>query len=330
MFDLSEMMTKQGALSTWADKVVYNTELSSEEKEFSETVDAWAREIGRTGYDKDHELASLIEKSLTVDEIAAPSELISRMFNESSVGEFDDASFVQDPKNTIQVHEAIIGGNVDRSFINHKKFAPTWKSLQAETDISMQDLRRGGYRTVANLTNYIKEAFEYKRVALIMAALDEAIVAGGANYIAEAANIPSEASADTLALYLQDMTTGDKPFAFMLNKYRQAMSKLSQAQRWPTEVVKSMYNTDGFIQEYAGMELVGFSGQRKQPDGTLVLPDKRIFGVAGKVGEALTRGATRVLESEDINQERVHLKVAGYQFGYALTKLENVAKIVLA
>ena len=156
-FEISENMSKQGALSAWGDKVIYNMELSQEEKEFSECVDAWARELGRTGHDANHELSALIEKAFTVDDIAAPSELISRMFDESTIGEFDDALITEDPRNTIHVHEAIPGGNVDRSFIEHKTFTPTWKSLAAETDITLQDLRRGGYRTVANLTTFIKK-----------------------------------------------------------------------------------------------------------------------------------------------------------------------------
>ena len=37
-FEISENMSKQGALSAWGDKVIYNMELSQEEKEFSECV----------------------------------------------------------------------------------------------------------------------------------------------------------------------------------------------------------------------------------------------------------------------------------------------------
>ena len=328
-FEISENMSKQGALSAWGDKVIYNMELSQEEKEFSECVDAWARELGRTGHDANHELSALIEKAFAVDDIAAPSELISRMFDESTIGEFDDALITEDPRNTIHVHEAIPGGNVDRSFIEHKTFTPTWKSLAAETDITLQDLRRGGYRTVANLTTFIKEAFEYKRVAMVMNEIDKMITSGNPNYITESTALPTATSADALALYLQDMSTGGRPLAFTLNKYRQAMAKLAQGERWPTEADRNMYNTDGFLTSYAGMEILGYSGQRKTPDGSLVIPDKRVFGIADKIGYAMTRGETRILQSEDINQERIHIKVTGYTFGWAITRPENVAKIVM-
>lgn len=328
--ELYSAMDKTGAMMQWADKVKYNAPLTQEETEFSECADAWAKEMGRTGCDPNHELAQLIDKALTVDVMAAPSELISRMFEEGSVGEFDDIQGVEEPKNTIQVHEAIAGGNVDRSFIDHKVFKPTWRSLAAETDISYQDLRRGGYRTVANLTAMIREAFEYKRVAMLLDEMDKAIASGNVNYIAEATALPTVASADAMALYLQDMTKDGKPLMFMLNKYRQALAKLQQADRWLTDAQKNMYNTDGVVQAYGGVELMGFSGQRKQPDGTLVIPDKRIFGIADKIGMALTRGETRVLQSEDINQERTHIKVTGYTFGWMITHPEYMAKIVMA
>lgn len=329
-FEISEAMNKEGSLNEWASKVHYNLELNQEEKEFSEMADAWARELGRTGCDPNHELAAMVEKAFTPDQVTAPSELISRMFDESSIGEFDDAQIVIEPENTIQVHEAIIEGNVDRSFIAHKVATPTWTTLAAETDISMQDLRRGGYRTVANLVNYIREAFETKKVVTLLNAIDTLIVAGGANYINEATAAVTEASADALALYLQDVTNGERPLAVMLNKYRQQMSKLAQAERWPMEAQKGFYNADGFLHDYAGMELMGFSGQKTLADGSLILPDKRVFGIAGKVGQAITRGESRVLQAEDINQERVHVKVTGYTFGYAITDLTKVAKIVLA
>lgn len=329
-FELSEALNREGALCDWANKVTYNMELSQEEKEISEYVDQWAKEIGRTGYDRDHELSAYIEKSIQPDVVSAPSELISRMFNEDTIGEFDDTYITEEPRNTIQVHEAIIEGNVDRSFIEHKVFTPEYITLAAETDISMQDLRRGGYRTVANLTQFIRDALDTKRVQKIMQIVDTAITSGMANYIVEATANPTAASMDALALYLHDVTDGEAPVAFSLNKYRQAASKLAQAERWPTEAVKSIYNNTGFIQEYAGVEMLGFSAQKKLPDGSLIVPDKRIFGIAGKIGSAITRGDTRVLQEEDINQERVHIKVTGYTFGWAITDLTKVAKMVLA
>lgn len=157
MFEFAEIVKQPSAVTDWAGKVAYGVELSADEKQISETMDAWAKELGQKG-DPNHELAAMITKTFSNEEVSAPSELLSRVFNESSIGEFDDYEEVYAPENTIMAHEAIIEGNVDRSFIEHSVGKAQWKSLAAETDISMQDLRRGGYRTVANLVSLIKDA----------------------------------------------------------------------------------------------------------------------------------------------------------------------------
>lgn len=331
MFEFAEIVKQPSAVTDWAGKVAYGVELSADEKQISETMDAWAKELGQKG-DPNHELAAMITKTFSNEEVSAPSELLSRVFNESSIGEFDDYEEVYAPENTIMAHEAIIEGNVDRSFIEHSVGKAQWKSLAAETDISMQDLRRGGYRTVANLVSLIKDAQELKKVKMTMDYLDSLIVDGNPNYIVESNALPTAAVMDELALYLHDVGEGDAPVAFMLNKYRQAIAKLSQAERWPTDAVKTLYNNTGFIDQYAGIDLLSYSGQKKLADGSLILPDKTIYGVAGKIGSAITRGDARVLQEENINTERIHIKVTGFTFGWCVNKnhLDKIAKVVLA
>lgn len=330
MIEISEKMLQPNVLTEWASKVVYKEALNDDEKEISEVIDEGVRKIGETGKDPNGEIAALVKKAFTEETVSAPSELISRMFDEGSIGEFDDFYVEVDPENTIQVYNAITGGNVPASYIEHNKVSPTWVNLQAETYINMSDLRRGGYHTVAKHIEMINEAMENKRVASLLTYIDSLITSGNDNYISEATAAPTAASADALALYLQDMTENGDPFMFMLNKYRQSMSKLAQSSRWPTEMAKGIYNRDGFLQEYAGSTMIGFSGQKRLPDGTLIVPDQRVFGVAGKIGQAITRGSVRVMESEDINSEKIHLKVGGYTFGYAVTSPKKIAKIVMA
>lgn len=330
MIEISEKMAQPNVLTEWANAVVYKNTLTDDQKEISEVIDEGVRKIGETGHDPNHEIAELIKKAFTPEAVSAPSELISRMFDEGSIGEFDDFVVETDPENTMQVYEATTGGNVPASYIEHNWLKPTWTTLQAETYINDSDLRRGGYLTVAKHIELINEAFENKRVQSIISAIDNAILAGGPNYITEATAYPTAASTDAMALYLHDVVADGDVFMFMLNRYRQAISKLSQSERWPTEADKNMYNRDGFLQAYAGVPMLGFSGQKKLPDGSLIVPDKRIFGVAGKVGTVQTRGTARVLEEEDINTEKIHVKVAGYTFGWAVTDLKKIAKMVLA
>ena len=329
MFELSEVMSKPNAMFDWASKVVYNGEMTSDEKEITKGMDAWAREIGKKG-DASHEIAELVRKTFTPEEISAPSALISMIFDEDSIGEFDDYREEIEPKNTIVAHDAIIEGNVDRSFLEHRIGVPVWHNLAAETDVTMQDLRRGGYRSVANLTNYLREALEMKRVQKIMAAIDAAIVSGQPNYVAEAEALPTTASMDALELYLHDVHENGDLVAFALSKYHQAISKLPAAERFITDAERNMYNSTGFIDTYGGVTLMSYSSQKKLADGSLIVPDKRVFGFAGKIGSAITRGEARVLEEQDINTERIHIKVTGFNFGYTIRDAKKIAKIVMA
>ena len=133
-----------------------------------------------------------------------------------------------------------------------------------------------------------------------------------------------------LALYLMDVNDDGMPLAFGLNKYIQAVAGLTGVTTYLTDTVKNQYNTTGLVRQYAGMELLGLSGQKKLADESFIVPDKRIFGIAGKVGSAITRGETRVMQETDINSEKIHIKVNGYQFGTMFTDISKVAKVVLA
>ena len=182
-------------MSAWGDKVIYNMELSQEEKEFSECVDAWARELGRTGHDANHELSALIEKAFTVDDIAAPSELISRMFDESTIGEFDDALITEDPRNTIHVHEAIRAAMLTAALLSTRLLFLLGSLSLRKLILRFRICGAAAIARVANLTTFIKEAFEYKRVAMVMNEIDKMITSGNPNYITESTALPTATSA---------------------------------------------------------------------------------------------------------------------------------------
>lgn len=328
--ELSAIMATSGRVAEWANAVKYQNTLTNEDKEISAAMDAWAKEVGRTGLDANHEISALITKTFTPEVVTTPSALVSRMFDEGSIGEFDDYRTEVAPKNTIKVYESVLGGNVDRSFIDFTSLTPTWVSLQAETDIPLVELRKGGFKTVSNLISFINEALEAKKIAKMIAIVDAAITSQAAGYVNETGTAPTETSMKALALYLHDVASGETPLAFGLNKYMQVIAGLAGATTYATDAVKSLYNSTGFINQYAGLELMGFSGQKKLADNTYIVPDKRIFGIAGKIGEAVTRGETQVLQNTDINSEKIHIKVNGYQFGTLVKDISKVAKMVIA
>ena len=204
MMELAERMAQPCVLADLAAKVTYNDRLTDEEQEMSAVLDESIRKIGETGHDPNHELAALVKKTFTPETVSAPSAFMEEAFDEGTIGEFDDYFTEVEPKNTIQVHEATMGGNVDASYIEHKIMKPTWKSLQAEVYIPMRDIRRGGYKTVANYTERINQALEDQKICDIIKALDAAITSTHPGYIAEATGAPTATSADQLALYLQE------------------------------------------------------------------------------------------------------------------------------
>ncbi len=329
MTELSAIMNNEGRLVEWSNAVKYAPgELTSEDKDISSVMDAWAKDLGKSGRDPEFQLSQIIERTFTPETVAAPTELIDALFDPDSIGEFDDYRVQVDPENTIQVYDAIDGGNVPRSFIDHKVLKPTWTNLQAETDLTLASLRRGGYKTVANMVSYINEAFELARVARLIDTLDKAIT-GAPNMFNEAGAVPTEDISRKLATYLMDVAdAGEMPMIFGQNKYIVGMTGLQSAQYGFSNEVKNQYNKTGKLDMYAGCRLIGVSGVKKLANGELIIPDKRLFAAAGKIGKCITRGSTRVAQETDINNEKIHIKVSGYSFGTAITDISKAAKVV--
>lgn len=312
----------------WANSVQYNRPLSAEDKEISAEMNEWAKNLGRNGFDRDHELSQLIQDTFTPDAVETPSFLLDNLFDEGAIGEFDDLTIEVEPKNTLVAYDGAFGGNVDRSYIDSRHIKPVWKHLQVETDLSLREVRRGGFKTVANLLTYINEAMELKRLAAVIDIVDNAITAGHGGYIEETGARPTETSASALALYLADMRTNGNMMMFGLNKYIHDINMLEGSKDFMTDAIKDMYRNTGFINMYQGCELIGVTS-RAQADGTILIPDKRIFGAAGKIGKITTRGEANVYQETDINAEKIHIKVNGYQFGVSVTDIDKVGKIVL-
>lgn len=316
-------------IAEWAMRNAYGLELSAEDRDMNAATDEFIKNIGRTGLDRDHEIAQLFTRALSPEVVNAPGEILSRMFDEGSIGEFDDKRIEYLPSNTLKAHEATVGGNVDASFIDHSVITPTTKFLQIETNIPMQELRRGGYKTVATYVNFAREAFEQKKVSTIMTAIAAAITSGD-NFINEASTAPTDTSMAALALYLIDKSEGEVPFAFGLNKYIQAISNLSVANVNKTDVQKSMWFNSGLLTKYSGIDLIGFSAQKLLADGSYMVPNNTLIGVAGKIGTLDMKGDLRILEREDIDSEKIFLKMTGYQYSYAITDITKAAKMAIA
>ena len=327
--EIAELMEKNGTMYDWAEKVNRGASLTAEENEISQVVDAWAKEIGTKGKDNDNEIAEFIIKTITDPVYNKPDALIEKMFEMDSIGEFDDYVINKTPKNTLVAYESAKGGNVYKSYIDTSALTPTWKHAQVETEISYTQLRRGGFKSIANMTVFAKEALDNKKIKDVFSALDTAI-AGGEQVFAVTGgeSALTKTILDKLSLYVLDhLADGDTGIMFGLNKYAQAIANMSGYTSYMSSTMKDDYNRYGLVKEYGGCLIGGFSGARKAADGELLVPDKRIFGISGIIGTICDRGELRVYETLDNNKERVSLKFTGYEYGIKITNPENVAKI---
>ena len=327
--EIAELMEKNGTMYDWAEKVNRGASLTAEENEISQVVDAWAKEIGTKGKDNDNEIAEFIIKTITDPAYNKPDALIEKMFEMDSIGEFDDYVINKTPKNTLVAYESAKGGNVYKSYIDTSALTPTWKHAQVETEISYTQLRRGGFKSIANMAVFAKEALDNKKIKDVFSALDTAI-AGGEQVFAVTGgeSALTKTILDKLSLYVLDhLADGDTGIMFGLNKYAQAIANMSGYTSYMSSTMKDDYNRYGLVKEYGGCLIGGFSGARKAADGELLIPDKRIFGISGIIGTLCDRGELRVYETLDNNKERVSLKFTGYEYGIKITNPENVAKI---
>lgn len=324
--EIKDIMEKDGILFDVAEKVEYKRELNAEEKEIAEISDAWAKEIGRTGKDPECTIAEFINRTVNEEVYNAPDELLDQIFERGSVGEFDDTEGYKDVKNTLVAHEAAKGGNVDRSYIDTSAVKPTWKNRQVETDISYVELRKSGFKSIATLTTFMKEACQN---ALFFDALSMAdmAVTGGEQLIPVSGTTPTLEAMDALSLYLNDRA--DDNVIITLNKYAQAIRRMPNFAQYMSNDMKNDFNRYGLVKNYDGIGIAGISGAKKTGNGSLLLPDKRIYGVAGKIGNLDMKGEIHTYQDMNNQNEKVHIMLKDFTYGFMLTHIENFAKITL-
>ena len=325
--EMQDVMSKKHVLFDVAEKVEYKRDLTAEEKEVAEISDAWAKEIGETGKDPDCQIAAYIKKTVQEEVYNAPDELLDQMFERGSVGEFDDAEYDKEAKNTLVAHEAAKGGVVDRSWIDLSAVYPTWKNRQVETDLSYVDLRKNGFKSIANLTVFMKEACQNVMFYDMLSQVDNSIVGGDAK-IDVTGSAPTLDAMDAMSLYLNDRS--DDSVIVSLTKYAQAIRRMSGFAQYMSNDMKNDFNRYGLAKTYDGIGIAAISGARRQGNGNLLIPDKRIFGIAGKVGNLDMKGNIHVFQDMNNQSEQVHLMLKDFTYGFAITKIENCAKIVLS
>lgn len=293
-------------------------------------LDKQFKKIGETGHDANHEISQFIRRTINEELVNAPDELLDALFVRGSIGDNDDfESIILPPKNTLVAYEAAKGGNVDRSFLDVSMLTPVWRNKQVETDISFAELRRNGWKTISLLTEYAVAALKNAMFADIFDIIDQGISSGAGNYITESSTMPTQASMDAMALYLMEHADGGEKTIIGLTKYVQAASKLTG---FVSDDIVNEVHRNGLLGMYDSCGLYAISSAKKFANGSMLIPDKRMFGIAGTIGELDMKGDVHVYQTEEVNKEKVEILIKDFTYGVALNAdtLEKVVKMVLA
>ena len=325
--EIAELMQKNtNIVFDIAEKINYDVTLNAEEKEISEAFDAWARQIGKTGRDSEGEIAAFVTRTLQEEVYNAPDELLDQIFVRDTVGEFDWIESSKTPVNTLVAHEAAKGGTVDRSWIDFQRVVPITRNRQVETDISYTDLRRDGFKSVAQMTTFAKEALLNALFHDVFSIVDSALVGGEQVFTSPGGKVTLGAM-DELSLYLLDRSSD--AVAVTTNKYAKGISRMTGYDKFMSDSMKDNFNRYGLVKFFDGVKIAALSGVARSPKGELFIPDQRIFGIAGKVGTLDMRGEIHVYEDFDNRNEKVGISVKDFTYTVGINKIENVAKIVI-
>ena len=324
--EVASAMETDGLVYEIASKTKYNQKLTNEEKEVAEIVDAWAKEIGEKGCDPENELAAFIIKTVEPVIYDTPDALIDSLFERGTIGEFDDEQGLVNPKNTLKVYDATKGGNVPKSYIDYTEITPIWKHKQVETEVSYTQLRRNGFKTVANLTMFAEEALKNQMLVDVINQVDNLITASNAGQYFTSTGL-TQTAIDSMTLYL--LEHGGSPFLLGRTKYAQAIARMNGQSNFMSSAMKDDFNRYGLVSFIDGVRVAHIPSVVKAGE-TIVMPDNRIFGFSDKIGTLDMRGSLRMYEDFDNNSEKVNIKLTGFEYGMMFEKPENMCKLVIS
>ena len=332
MFELSEVMKKDGRMLEWAQKVNASEKgkrvtFSEEDTQISEAVDVWAKEIGE-GKRSSRELSAYLQKVIQPEVYDAPMDLLNMFFMENpSIGEFDDWTIDKAPKNTLQAYESAKNGNVDKSYVDFEKIVPVTKHLQIETELKMMDLRKGGFKSVALMTEWAINEFRNRMFFYMFDTIDATIT--GADQTATASGAPDKTTMDKMAKYVRSELVSGTPMTLSNSDRAFEISELPGATLL-SDPMRDEINTTGILATYRQLKINEIAASRETGNGDKLINPDRVYGIAGQIGERALKGQLRVLSAEDINNEVIELKFTGFEFTYAITYPEKVFKLTIS
>lgn len=322
--EIAEIMETDGLVFETASRAKYNLSLTSEQKEVAEVVDKWAKQIGERGADNEHELSAFIIKTIQPVVYDAPDALVDSLFDRGSIDEFDDSYALVNPKNTLKAYDATKGGSVPKSYIDYAELHPVWKSKQIETEISYTQLRKNGFKTVANLTTFMEESLKNCLFRDAIAYFDSLITSTMTEQYFTTTGSLTQAGIDEMTLYL--LERGVNPFILGRTKYAQQIARMAGQTQYMSDEMKNNFNRYGLVDFIDGVR-VAHVPSVIEVNGQPVLPEGKLFGIADKIGTLDMKGSLRMYETFDNTAEKVDIKLTGFEYGFMVTNPENICKL---
>jgi len=229
-----------------------------------------------------------------------------------------------------KILQILYNGNVPKSYVDPTIYTKKSFKLQAETELNYSDLRRNGFKSIAKMTELTLESFNNEKFWRIFSAVDTELNALTGDQNISGGSALTVTAMDTFSRYLRDMAANGDPFVIGLTKYTDPIARMEGASSFLSEDMKNEFNRLGKLVIYNGVTINSVPTARKTADNKNLIPDKRIFGIAGKIGEMDMRGSLRNYETYDNDAEKVKLKFTGFDVDYIIYHLDRMSRIWFA
>lgn len=312
--EVNEIMTSGEALA-WARNVVGKVELSEREKAFSATIDEQVNQVWKYGnaMAKSH-IAEIIVKIVEPEVFDVPMEMMTQIFDNGTLGEFDDMEFESKWINGLVAKQsAIRTGNVEKTYLGSMDAKKEMTNLEINTEFPMAELRKPNGLGVAELALYALEAFNNAKYRFMLNFIETKVGAKAFSGTITAGTV------DPFLGYLYDYNeSASNSQVIGLSNHIRTLSKTVKDGVMYSESMKDALNKDAKLQVLDNSVLVPIKAGRKDGTGQTLIPDKKLYGFAGKVGTMLTRGELRTYIDQNNNSEVFDVLFKGVEFGVSV------------
>jgi len=323
----------QWAKNVYAKNVLHEKDivLSEDEEAFSQVINNTVNDAWKYGNTQAREMISQVIVDIIEPVVfGVPNEVLTQFLTDKgSYGEFDMVRIRKSPKNTLVARQvANRTGNVDKSYLDIAEGNTMETVLQIETEIPMSNLRRDGATGVATLAMYAIEEFDRQKFKSILSYVDKLIV-GGSQVFGVTGTWTAGASQSLTDYTYDNAVSGKEPLIVGLSNRIREMCRAVGSDFY-SETMKGTLNDLSMLQTLGGCRLVPVLKGKKTGDDKTLLPEDRVFGFSGTIGEMYTKGQMITRTTEENNGEKISFKFSGVEFGICVTDTQYVSKITIS